>query len=70
MERRMKWGEEPTDEIKKEGREGDGKKEEVEEEEQVKQKAGYTCTECGADVRADAAKCPKCGAKFEEFEED
>jgi len=27
---------------------------------------GFTCTNCGADVAADAVKCPKCGASFED----
>ena len=27
---------------------------------------GFMCTNCGADVPADASECPKCGAKFEE----
>jgi predicted ATP-dependent serine protease len=27
---------------------------------------GFMCTNCGADVPADASKCPKCGAVFEE----
>ncbi len=29
---------------------------------------GFMCTNCGADVPEDAAKCPKCGAVFEEGE--
>jgi len=28
--------------------------------------AAFTCTNCGADVSEDDAKCPKCGAVFEE----
>lgn len=31
-----------------------------------KKPAGFTCTNCGADVNEDDAKCPKCGAVFED----
>ena len=26
---------------------------------------GFVCSECGADVPADATVCPKCGEKFD-----
>ena len=29
----------------------------------------FECSECGAKVPADANKCPKCGAEFDEDEE-
>lgn len=31
-----------------------------------KKPAGFTCTNCGADVTEDETKCPKCGAVFED----
>jgi len=30
-----------------------------------KTEEGFVCSECGADVPADATVCPKCGEKFE-----
>ncbi len=32
----------------------------------TKKAAAFTCTNCGADVTEDDAKCPKCGAVFED----
>ncbi len=64
---RMKWGEEPAEEGKEDERKEDEK---IEEAEQEEKDVGYTCTDCGAEVSADVDKCPKCGAKFEGFEED
>ena len=29
----------------------------------------FECSECGAEVPANATRCPKCGAKFDEDEE-
>ncbi len=34
--------------------------------ESAKKAAAFTCTNCGADVTEDDAKCPKCGAVFED----
>lgn len=40
------------------------------EEEEVKDVKGeFTCTACGADVDADADRCPNCGEEFEEEDE-
>jgi ribosomal protein L40E len=64
---RMKWGEEPAEEGKQEEKKEDEK---IEEAEQEEKDVGYTCTDCGAEVSTDTVKCPKCGAKFEGFEED
>jgi transcription initiation factor IIE alpha subunit len=30
-----------------------------------KAEGGFVCSECGADVPADAKVCPKCGEKFD-----
>jgi ribosomal protein L40E len=31
----------------------------------LEKEEGFVCSECGADVPADAKKCPKCGEKFD-----
>ncbi len=42
----------------------------VPDELRVKKKDFFQCSECGAEVPSDATECPKCGAKFDEVQEN
>lgn len=62
--------EEFEEEGKEVGEDEDIDEEELSKEDKVEAKGEYTCTSCGADVDAEATKCPNCGEEFEGEEEE